>query len=244
MPSGGGVPFTTGQRPASAARPSDRVPSRPGSRPQSAAGRARPPSATGQRGASVDGRLAAAAAGARVEYRPPGIISADRGFDPPGARPSSGSGILTGEAASPVIRAAREPRPAPERSALGGYNSASNGSLARAAGEPQPKAFEKLGAAKAFQTREERWREEKFQLSGRPEPGEGEVTVVIEYCFNVRDRERAGGQVSTAHDESRYREEAELVHRRRRATRRAIRARNFEATSPTRASPPAPPSLR
>ena len=235
MPSSSGVPFTTGQRPASAARPSDRVPSRPGSRPQSAAGRARPPSATGQRGASVDGRLAAAA-GARVEYRPPGIISADRGFDPPGARPSSGSGILTGEAASPVIRAAREPRPAPERSALGGYNSASNGSLARAAGEPQPKAFEKLGAAKAFQTREERWREEKFQLSGRPEPGEGEVTVVIEYCFNVRDRERAGGQVSTAHDESRYREEAELVHR-----RPQISARN--SRPPLRRAPPSRASL-
>ena len=240
MPSGGGVPFTTGQRPASAARPSDRVPSRPGSRPQSAAGRARPPSATGQRGASVDGRLAAAAAGARVEYRPPGIISADRGFDAPGARPSSGSGILTGEAASPVIRAAREPRPAPERSALGGYNSASNGSLARAAGEPQPKAFEKLGAAKAFQTREERWREEKFQLSGRPEPGEGEVTVVIEYCFNVRDRERAGGQVSTAHDESRYREEAELVIRRRRANLGA----QFRGHVSDARPPPASLSLR
>ena len=116
-------------------------------------------------------------------------------------------------------------------------------SFRRYSGEPQPKAFEKLGAAKAFQTREERWREEKFQLSGRPEPGEGEVTVVIEYCFNVRDRERAGGQVSTAHDESRYREEAELV-----PTPHAQLGAQFECAirgylSDARA-PPAPSSLR
>ena len=183
-------------------------------------GRARPPSATGRRGAASTG--AGGRRRRRVEYRPPGIISAIE--DSTRARRAAGHPHGRRRRRSSARRA--ELRPAPERSALGGYNSASNGSLARAAGEPQPKAFEKLGAAKAFQTREERWREEKFQLSGRPEPGEGEVTVVIEYCFNVRDRERAGGQVSTAHDESRYREEAELVPTPPRKSRRAIRARH------------------
>ena len=58
------------------------------------------------------------------------------------------------------------------------------------------------------------------------------MTVGIEYCFNVRDRERAGGQVSTAHDESRYREEAELVIRTPpRKSRRAIRGHVSDALS-------------
>ena len=70
------------------------------------------------------------------------------------------------------------------------------------------------------------------------------MTVVIEYRFNVRDRERAGGQVSTAHDESRYREEAELVHRRRRANLGAQFERAIPRPPLRRAPPSALLSLR
>ena len=50
------------------------------------------------------------------------------------------------------------------------------------------------------------WLDTKFRRSGRAHPGEGEMTVVIEYCYNSSTR-----QISTSHNEERYHEEAELV---------------------------------
>ena len=55
---------------------------------------------------------------------------------------------------------------------------------------------------------DEAWRDAKFEHSGVPNPAEGELTVVIEYCYN------SGGnfsQLTTKHGEHRYHEEAELV---------------------------------
>ena len=58
--------------------------------------------------------------------------------------------------------------------------------------------------------REERvWLEAKFQRSGAPDPPEGALTVIIEYCFNSGEPFR---QLSTKHGQ-RYHEEAELVRR-------------------------------
>ena len=57
---------------------------------------------------------------------------------------------------------------------------------------------------------EESWLETKFERSGAAHPAEGDLTVVIEYCYN------GGGssdQMSTKHGEERYHEEAELVAR-------------------------------
>lgn len=72
---------------------------------------------------------------------------------------------------------------------------------------PQP------GATKAFKglydaLDEEAWLDTKFLRSGAAQPKEGELTVVIEYCFNAGSFE---GQLSTEHCEERYHEEAELV---------------------------------
>ena len=50
------------------------------------------------------------------------------------------------------------------------------------------------------------WLDTKFRRSGHAHPAEGEMTVVIEYCYNSSTR-----QISTSHDEERYHEEAELV---------------------------------
>ena len=55
---------------------------------------------------------------------------------------------------------------------------------------------------------EDAWLETKFERSGAPQPAEGDLTVVIEYCFNSGDPET---QVSTKHNEDRFHEEAELV---------------------------------
>lgn len=64
------------------------------------------------------------------------------------------------------------------------------------------KAFKGLYEAK----NEEDWLEVKFNRSGAPAPADGELTVVIEYCYNS-----GTDQLSTHHDEQRYHEEAELV---------------------------------
>eukprot|EP00964_Phaeocystis_antarctica_P152713 scaffold120715_cov63-Phaeocystis_antarctica.AAC.2 len=53
---------------------------------------------------------------------------------------------------------------------------------------------------------EVQWLDTKFRRSGHSHPGEGEMTVVIEYCYNSSTR-----QISTSHNEQRYHEEAELV---------------------------------
>ena len=53
---------------------------------------------------------------------------------------------------------------------------------------------------------EVQWLDTKFRRSGHGHPGEGEMTVVIEYCYNSSTR-----QISTSHNEQRYHEEAELV---------------------------------
>ena len=55
---------------------------------------------------------------------------------------------------------------------------------------------------------EESWLDTKFLRSGAAQPKEGELTVVIEYCFNPGV---SGMQLSTVHCEERYHEEAELV---------------------------------
>ena len=55
---------------------------------------------------------------------------------------------------------------------------------------------------------EQEWLDTKFERSGAPSPAEGQLTVVIEYCFN------SGGSISqqsTKHAEQRYHEEADLV---------------------------------
>ena len=57
---------------------------------------------------------------------------------------------------------------------------------------------------------EEAWLDTKFLRSGAAQPKEGELTVVIEYCFNSG---APGVQLSTEHREERYHEEAELVRR-------------------------------
>ena len=64
------------------------------------------------------------------------------------------------------------------------------------------KAFKGLFEARS----EGAWLDAKFQRSGHPDPNEGEMTVVIEYCYNSNSR-----QLSTHHNEQRYHEEAELV---------------------------------
>lgn len=70
-----------------------------------------------------------------------------------------------------------------------------------------------VGATKAFKglheaLDEEAWLQDKFRQSGKESPAEGELTVVIEYCFNTGE---PGVQLSTEHRWERYREEAELV---------------------------------
>ena len=55
---------------------------------------------------------------------------------------------------------------------------------------------------------DDHWLETKFERSGAPKPGEGELTVVIEYCYNSGE---SYAQLSTKHGEARYHEEAELV---------------------------------
>lgn len=55
---------------------------------------------------------------------------------------------------------------------------------------------------------EDAWLESKFMRSGAPYPAEGELTVVIEYCYNSGE---SYAQLSTKHGEARYHEEAELV---------------------------------
>ena len=68
----------------------------------------------------------------------------------------------------------------------------------------QPKAFKPLYDA----LDEEAWLESKFEASGAAHPGEGEMTIIIEYCYNSGG---PGVQMSTKHGEERYHEEAELV---------------------------------
>ena len=65
-----------------------------------------------------------------------------------------------------------------------------------------PRASKRLGEARD----EVQWLDTKFRRSGHSHPGEGEMTVVIEYCYNSSTR-----QMSTTHNEQRYHEEAELV---------------------------------
>ena len=57
---------------------------------------------------------------------------------------------------------------------------------------------------------EDSWLETKFNRSGAAEPLEGELTVVIEYCYNSGE---SYAQLSSKHNEARYHEEAELVRR-------------------------------
>ena len=51
------------------------------------------------------------------------------------------------------------------------------------------------------------WLEHKFRKSGAPAPAPGELSVVIEFCYNSGD----GRQLTTDHAEDRYHQEAELV---------------------------------
>jgi hypothetical protein len=69
------------------------------------------------------------------------------------------------------------------------------------------------------------WLQYKMEMSGRPCPEEGLLTVVVEYCWNSESRQPAAGadaeetapqrrqrrQLSTQHSEERYHEEALLV---------------------------------
>jgi len=69
------------------------------------------------------------------------------------------------------------------------------------------------------------WLQYKLDMSGRPQPEEGQLTVVIEYCWNSSSRQPLAGaeaeetapqrrqrrQLSTQHSEERYHEEALLV---------------------------------
>ena len=55
---------------------------------------------------------------------------------------------------------------------------------------------------------ERAWRDAKFEKSGNPHPAEGELVVVIEYCYNSG---QSISQLTTKHGEHRYHEEAELV---------------------------------
>ena len=64
---------------------------------------------------------------------------------------------------------------------------------------------------KAFSRRDDaldeaEWLESKFQRSGAPEPAEGELTVVIDYCYNS-----GPDQLTTRHNPKEFHEEAELV---------------------------------
>jgi len=62
---------------------------------------------------------------------------------------------------------------------------------------------------------EQEWLDEKFRQSGNPSPAPGEISVVIEYCYNVgvpeADNAKPRSQMTTSHDKKRYQEEAELV---------------------------------
>ena len=75
---------------------------------------------------------------------------------------------------------------------------------ARALALEQPRAFKPLYDA----LDEDAWLESKFEQSGAALPAEGDMTVVIEYCYNSGVD---GQQLSTKHGEERYHEEAELV---------------------------------
>ena len=74
------------------------------------------------------------------------------------------------------------------------------------------RAFKPLFEAltQAEDPEEAEWLDTKFERSGQPRPTEGELTVVIEYCFNSGLHDV---QLSTKHGEKRYHEEAELVMR-------------------------------
>ena len=152
-------------------------------------GRIRPESA---------GRVRPQSAGINPEPLPPGMgmdvserveyvgSSGQQPFQPSGGGSFAGTGDL--------VRNVRG-RPTSARSNLSELSE-------RGVNSENTKAFKGLYEAKS----EGAWLEAKFQRSGHAAPAEGEMTIVIEYCYNSRET-----QISTWHSEQRYHEEAELV---------------------------------
>ncbi|KAL1508415.1 hypothetical protein AB1Y20_004524 [Prymnesium parvum] len=79
------------------------------------------------------------------------------------------------------------------------------GAAPHVTGSSGAKAFKGLHDAMG----ESAWLDEKFRRSGAPEPEEGALTVVIEYCWNGDEPQES--QMSTVHDLKRYHEEAMLT---------------------------------
>eukprot|EP00965_Chrysotila_dentata_P138958 4595554-Pleurochrysis_carterae.AAC.2 len=73
-----------------------------------------------------------------------------------------------------------------------------HGSLPKAGSS---KAFRSIQDAKNAEAR----LEEKFRLAGASAPADGELAIVIEYCYNSGS---GAAQLSTKHDQARYQEEA------------------------------------
>ena len=120
----------------------------------------------------------------RVEYVSGG--GSQQPFQPSGSGSFAGTGDL--------VRNVRG-RPTSARSNLSELSE-------RGVNSENTKAFKGLHEARS----EGAWLEAKFQRSGHAAPAEGEMTIVIEYCYNSRET-----QISTWHSEQRYHEEAELV---------------------------------
>ena len=128
----------------------------------------------------------------------------------------------------PYARPAADPRPTSAHSNVSIRSMSSVGSqhqlppaplISWGPGPPAPSPGGRPGGrsgdgAKAFKglhhaMGESAWLDEKFRRTGAPEPADGELTVVIEYCWNGEEPQRQ--QMSTANDLKRYHQEAMLT---------------------------------
>lgn len=140
--------------------------------------------------------------------------------DPAGG--GRGSDPLLGLPQQPSARGRAVPPSPPRGQAAGAakrLKAAQQGGLASASGVSAgglsvASSAPSLGPTKAFKglydaLDEEAWLDTKFLRSGAPQPKEGELTVVVEFCFNSGTV--GAPQTSTKHSEERYHREAMLV---------------------------------